>query len=110
MCFRCYGNLKFPLTYNEKSESRCLLLSCSRYFDRTFLKMLSSPPPSIKKLYKFLIISLVYEVYRRYIHVVFVFSVTMYVCLCVCVFVCMCVCVNIFFLSKISQELLNLGF
>ena len=36
MCFRCYGNLKFPLTYNEKSESRSLLLSHCRYFDRTF--------------------------------------------------------------------------
>ena len=54
---RCYhGNLKFPLTYNEKSESRSLLLSHCRYSDITFLQMLSSPPTSIKKLYKFLIL------------------------------------------------------
>ena len=42
----------------------------------------------------------VYEVYRGYI--VFAFSVTMFVCLCVCV-------CKLFFLSKISQELLDLG-
>ena len=35
MCIRCYGNLKFPLTYNEKSESRSSLLSHCKYFDRT---------------------------------------------------------------------------
>ena len=29
-------NLKFPLTYNEKSESSSLLVSHCRYFDRTF--------------------------------------------------------------------------
>ena len=52
---------KFPLTYNEKSESRSLL-HC-RYFDSIFIYLfifykyllLSSPPPSIKKLYIFLI-------------------------------------------------------
>ena len=27
MCFRCYDSLKFPLTYNEKSESRSKLLN-----------------------------------------------------------------------------------
>ena len=43
----------------------------------------------------------VYEVYRGYI--VFVFSVTMFVCMCVCV-------CKFFFSSKISQELQNLGF
>ena len=44
MCFRCYGDLKFLLTYNEKSESRSLLLSHCRYmyFDRTFYKCLLS--------------------------------------------------------------------
>ena len=45
------------------------------------------------------IIPPVYEAYRGYI--VFVFSVTMFVGVCVC---------KHFFSSKISQELLNLGF
>ena len=40
-----------------------------------------------------------YEVYRGYI--VFAFSVIMFVCLSVC---------KLFFLSKISQQLLGLGF
>ena len=55
LCFRCYGNLKFPLTYNEKSEStsRSLLLCHCRYFYKC---LLSSPPPNITKLYKFLIL------------------------------------------------------
>ena len=44
----------------------------------------------------------VYEVYRGYI--VFAFSVIMFVCLSVCLFVC-----KLFFLSKISQQLLDLG-
>ena len=44
----------------------------------------------------------VYEVYRGYI--VFAFSVIMFVCLSVCLFV------NFFFPSKISQQLLGLGF
>ena len=39
MCFRCYGNLKFPLTFNGKSENRRLLLSHSRYFDKSFTEM-----------------------------------------------------------------------
>ena len=58
MLFRCYGNLKFPLTYNEKSESRSLFLSHGRYSDRTiFYKcLLNSLPPGIKKLYNFLIL------------------------------------------------------
>ena len=47
-------------------------------------------------LTKYIFILPVYEVYRGYI--VLAFSV----CLCVCVFT--------FFLSKISQELLDLGF
>ena len=34
--FHCYGNLNFPLTCNEKSGSRSLLLSHCRYFDKTF--------------------------------------------------------------------------
>ena len=49
-----------------------------------------------------LVIPPAYKVYRGYI--VFVFSVIVCVCLCVCV------CVNFFFSSKISQELLHLGF
>ena len=44
-----------------------------------------------------------YEVYRGYI--VFAFSVIMFVCLSVCLFVC-----KLFFSSKISQQLLGLGF
>ena len=36
MCFRCYGNLKFLLTYNGKSESRPLFLYHCRYFDKSF--------------------------------------------------------------------------
>ena len=47
-----------------------------------------------------------YEVYRGYI--VFAFSVIMFVCLSVCLFVCLSV--NFFFSSKISQQLLGLGF
>ena len=43
-----------------------------------------------------------YEVYRGYI--VFAFSVIMFVCLFVCLSV------NFFFSSKISQQLLGLGF
>ena len=39
ICFRCYGNLQFPLTYNGKSENRHLLLSHSRYFDKRFTEM-----------------------------------------------------------------------
>ena len=46
----------------------------------------------------FIFIPPVYEVYRGYI--VFAFSVTMFVCLCVC---------KLFFSSKISQELLDIG-
>ena len=38
-CFRCYDNLKFPLTCNGKSESRPLLLSHCRYFDKSFTEM-----------------------------------------------------------------------
>ena len=44
-----------------------------------------------------------YEVYRGYI--VFAFSVIMFVGLSVCLFVC-----KLFFSSKISQQLLGLGF
>ena len=46
-----------------------------------------------------------YEIYRGYI--VFAFSVIMFVCLSVCWFVCLSV---YFFLSKISKQLLDLGF
>ena len=40
MCFRCYDNLKFLLTCNEKCESSPLLLSHCRYFDKSFTEML----------------------------------------------------------------------
>ena len=39
VCFRCYGNLKFPLAYNGKSENCPLLLSHCRYFDKSFTEM-----------------------------------------------------------------------
>ena len=39
MCFRCYGNLKFPLTYNGKSENWHLLLTHCRDFDKSFSEM-----------------------------------------------------------------------
>ena len=55
--------------------------------------MLSSPPPNIKKLYKFLIIPLVYEVISG------VYSFCLFrnnVCVCVCV------CVNFFFVKDFS--------
>ena len=44
-----------------------------------------------------------YKVYRGYI--VFAFSVVMFVCLFVCLSVC-----KLFYPSKISQQLLGLGF
>ena len=48
LCFRCYDNLKFPLPYNGESESRPLLLSHCRYFDRSLQKCsLSSPLPNM---------------------------------------------------------------
>ena len=54
MWFLCYGNLKFPLTYNEKSERIPLQVFWQNFF---FYKcLLSSPPPSGKKLYTFLIL------------------------------------------------------
>ena len=39
MYFRCYGNLKFPLTYNGKSENWYLLLSHCSDFDQKFSEM-----------------------------------------------------------------------
>ena len=36
--FGCYGNLKFPLTCNGKSENWDLLLSHCRYFDESFFR------------------------------------------------------------------------
>ena len=51
MYFRCYGNLKFPLTYNGKSENWLLLLSHCRYFDKPFTDM-TSPLPNISVLSK----------------------------------------------------------
>ena len=40
MCFHCYGNLKFPVTYNGKSENSLLLLSHCRYFDKAYTEMI----------------------------------------------------------------------
>ena len=34
ICFRCHDNLKFPLTYDEKSENLPLFLSHCKYFDK----------------------------------------------------------------------------
>ena len=49
MFFRCYDNLKFPLTCNGKRESRPLLLSHCIYFYRSFTEIsLSSPLPTYK--------------------------------------------------------------
>ena len=41
MCFRCYGNSKFPYTcsYNGKSGNWHLFLSYCRYFDKMFTEM-----------------------------------------------------------------------
>ena len=52
MCFCCYGNLKFPLIYNGKSENRRLMLSHACYFDKSFLPniwILSKPLMATKK-------------------------------------------------------------
>ena len=55
--------------------------------------------PPVYEVYRgYIVIPPVYEVYRGYI--VFAFSVCVLVCLCVC---------KLYFPSKISQELLNLG-
>ena len=37
--FRYFGNFKFPLTYNGKSENWHLLLSHRRYFEKRFTEM-----------------------------------------------------------------------
>ena len=42
ICFHCYGNLKFPLTYNGKNETCHSLLSLCRYFDKSFTEFLCS--------------------------------------------------------------------
>ena len=39
MCFRRYGNLKFPYTYNDESESRPVYLSHCKYFDKIFTEI-----------------------------------------------------------------------
>ena len=39
MWFRCYGNLKFPQTYNGKSGNWHLFLCYCRYFDKSFTAM-----------------------------------------------------------------------
>ena len=38
--FSCYDNLNFPLSCNGKSESRPLLLSHCRYFDKSYTERL----------------------------------------------------------------------
>ena len=53
MCFRCYGNLKFPYTYNGKSGNWHLFLCYCRYFDKSFTEML----PTIWILSKSLILT-----------------------------------------------------
>ena len=52
MCFRCYGNLKFPYTYNGKSGNWHLFLCYCRYFDKSFTEIL----PTIWILSKSLIL------------------------------------------------------
>ena len=42
ICFHCYGNLKFPFTYNGKNETCHSLLSLCRYFDKSFTEFLCS--------------------------------------------------------------------
>ena len=39
MWFRCYGNSKFPYTYNGKSGNWHLFLCYCRYFDKSFTEM-----------------------------------------------------------------------
>ena len=39
LCFRCYGNIKFPFSFNGKSENLPLLISQSRYFDKSFTEL-----------------------------------------------------------------------
>ena len=38
-CFFGYGNLKFPLAYNRKRESRFFFLSHGRHLDRSLTEM-----------------------------------------------------------------------
>ena len=64
--------------------------------------MIGKHPPLNLFLWGILFLYPRYEVYRGYI--VFAFSVIMFVCLFVCLSV------NFFFSSKISQQLLGLGF
>ena len=57
ICFHCYDNLKFPLTYNGKNETCHSLLSLCRYFDKSFtecLCSLSSPLLTLSILSKLL--------------------------------------------------------
>ena len=49
MYFRCYGNFKFPLTFNGKIENWHKLLSLFRYFDKRFTEI---PLPIISFLFK----------------------------------------------------------
>ena len=45
MYYHCYGNLKFPLAYYEKSESRPYLLSLQIFFfTEMFLEYSSTKP------------------------------------------------------------------
>ena len=37
ICLHCYGNLKFPLSYNGKNETCHSLLNLGRYFDKSLL-------------------------------------------------------------------------
>ena len=39
VCFRCYGNLKFPLSYNGKSGNNHLLLCSCIYIYNLFTQL-----------------------------------------------------------------------
>ena len=53
MRLRCYGNLKFSLIYNGKSENWPLLLCHCRYFDKGLKKCsCSNPLPNVSFLSK----------------------------------------------------------
>ena len=48
MCFRSYGKLKFPLTYNGKSENKCSFIAISLQILKSFQKFsLSGVLPNI---------------------------------------------------------------
>ena len=97
MRFMCCFNMGFNLTRLGKKALICLS-------DITLESVAAQTDHYINVfVYKNVWLYPRYEVYRGYI--VFAFSVIMFVCLSVCWFVC-----KLFFSSKISQQLLGLGF